>query len=383
MLPRTSHLQRGGGVVVARGVQPVRQWRLLLLLASRGGRTIPEIQAEMGCSRRTVWRDLEVLQEVGFPITAERDGRESRYRLIEGARGLPPIPLSLPELASLHLARHLLAPLQRTPFGEPIETALQKITATLTPAAKAFLDHLPQELSARMPHGKDCARSGHLVRSLQDAIGRRLTVEGEYHSFGRNAVSLRRLNPLHLWIQQGGIYLAAFCHRRQEVRTFAVERFRSLRLSESHFEPPPDFNLEQYLEWSFGLFRGTPIRIRLRFTREVARYVAEREWHPTQTLVPLLTGELEFDLRAPLCPDLIRWILGYGKDVEVLEPKALRDQIRREWLAALRGPGGRAEPTPGVEGRARRKPRLAAGTTLVATGSGSSQRSGGRVAGRR
>jgi hypothetical protein len=110
--------------------------------------------------------------------------------------------------------------------------------------------------------------------------------------------------------------------------------------------------------------------------------VIEREWHPTQTLAPLLTGELEFGLRAPICPDLVRWILGYGKDVEVLEPKALRDQIRREWLAALRGPGGRTETVRGAREMPRRKPRLATAPTLAATGPGVSQRSGGRGTGR-
>jgi hypothetical protein len=49
-------------------------------------------------------------------------------------------------------------------------------------------------------------------------------------------------------------------------------------------------------------------------------------------------------LRVPLSPELRRWILGYGKDVEVLEPKSLREDIRREWLAALRGREGRVEP---------------------------------------
>ena len=122
-----------------RGQQQIRQWRLLHLLVSRRGRTIPELMQEIGCSRRTAWRDLEVLQAVGFPITNERDGRESRYRLIEGPRGLPPIPFTLTELLSLHLGRHLLLPLRATPFGEPIHTALQKITATLAPETKVFL----------------------------------------------------------------------------------------------------------------------------------------------------------------------------------------------------------------------------------------------------
>ncbi len=202
---------------------------------------------------------------------------------------------------------------------------------------------MDREVSARDPSAKDYSRSGLALRAIHEAMGQRVSLDGEYHSFGRDAVTRRRLDPLHLWYQHGGLYLAAFCHRRREVRTFAIERFRSLRLTQSTFAPPPDFDLERYLAGSFGLFRGRPILVRLRFSSAAARFVAERTWHPTQTLAPLLDGGLELTLRAPLCPELRRWVLGYGKEVEVLEPKRLRDDIRREWLAALRGPGGRVE----------------------------------------
>ncbi len=329
---------------MARGDQLIRQWKLLHALAARGGRTVPELMREVKYSRRTVWRDLAVLQQAGFPLTTEQDGRESRYRLIEGPRGVPPVPFTLTELMSLHLGRHLLVPLRGTPLGDAVHTALEKVSATLPPVAKAFLDRLNQSVSARTVQAKDYSRATETLRLLQEALQERRTVEAEYHSFGRDAVSRRRLDPVHLWYQQGGIYLAAYCHTRRDVITFALERFRQVRITDDTFQSKPEFNLDRYLEGSFGLFRGEPVRVTLRFSRQVARYIAERPWHPSQTAAPLLTGELEMTLRVPVCPELRRWILGYGKDVEVLGPKSLRDDIRREWLGALRGATGRVEP---------------------------------------
>jgi proteasome accessory factor B len=338
---------------MARGDQLIRQWKLLHILAARGGRTVPELMREVKCSRRTVWRDLAVLQQAGFPLTTEQDGKESRYQLIEGPRGTPPIPFTLPELMSLHMGRHLLVPLRGTPVGEAIHTALEKVSATLGPAAKTFLASLDQSMSARAVQAKDYSHALEILRSLQQALQERRTMEAEYHSFGRDAVSRRRLDPVHLWYQQGGIYVAAYCHTRRQVLTFALERFRQVRLTEDTFEAPRGFDLERYLEGSFGLFRGEPVRVSLRFSRQVARYVTERNWHPTQVLSPLLTGELQMTLRVPLSPELRRWILGYGKDVEVLEPKSLREEIRREWFAALRGATGRIETVRLAVGRRR------------------------------
>jgi len=328
---------------VARGDQLIRQWKLLHILGVHGGRTVDDLTQEMRCSRRTVWRDLAVLQAAGFPITAEQDGRENRYRLIEGPRGAPPVSFTLTELMSLHLGRHLLVPLRGTPVGAAIHTALEKVSVTLGPAAKAFLTSLGQSISARTVQAKDYARASETLRMLQQALQERRTLEAKYHSFGRDTVSSRRLDPLHLWHQQGGIYLAAYCHTRRQVLTFALERFRDARLTDDTFEAPREFNLDRYLEGSFGIFRGEPVQLALRFSRQVARYVAERQWHPSQVVSLLLTGELEMTLRVPVSPELRRWILGYGKDVEVLEPKSLREDIRREWLAALRGREGGIE----------------------------------------
>ena len=93
------------------------------------------------------------------------------------------------------------------------------------------------------------------------------------------------------------------------------------------------------------------MRVRLRFSVGASRYVAERTWHPTQTLAPLLTGELDLALRVPICPELKRWILGYGREAEVLAPKSLRSEIRREWLAALRGPAAGSRRSVWKRGR--------------------------------
>src|SRR5574337_355147 len=230
---------------MARGDQLIRQWRLLHILAARGGRTVRDLMEETRCSRRTVRRDLELLQKVGFPIASEQNGRESRYRLIEGSQGAPPVPFTLTELMSLHLGRHLLVPLRGTPVGEAIHTALEKISAALGPTARTFLTDLDQSISARTVQTKDSSRASENLRLLQQALQERRTVEAKYHSFGRDTVTSRRLDPLHLWYQQGGIYLAAYCHTRRQVLTFALERFRQVGVTDDAFEAPREFNLER------------------------------------------------------------------------------------------------------------------------------------------
>ncbi len=320
---------------------------------------------DVRCSRRTFSRDLGVLRAAGFPLTLEREGGQSRCRLTEGPGGALPVPFALTELMSLHLGRHLLVPLRGTAVGEAVHAALERISKSLDPAAKTFLNRLHECLSSRTVEANDSSRALDSLRALQQAVQERRTVEAEYRTSGRDSVSRRRLDPVHLWHQQGGVYLAAYCHTRRQVLTFAFERFRQVRVTDDVFQAPPEFNLDRYLEGSFGLSRGEPVRVALRFSRQVARDVAERNWHPSQVLSLLLTGELEMTLRVPLSRELQRWILGYGKDVEVLEPKTLREDIRREWLAALRGTKGRVEPLRLASMKARRRGRPALGVTIA------------------
>ncbi len=328
---------------MTRGRSLIRLIKLMLNLGGRPGRTVPELATRLGCVERTVWRDLQVLESGGVPLTNERDGRHTRWFIADGHTRSLGIPFSHDELLALHFGRHLLQSLKGTVFAEALQSALEKIEAGVSPAAQRLLQQLDQGVSARTPGFKEYSRFRETIEVLREAIERRRSMDIVYYSSGRETLTARRVDPYQLWYQHGGLYLAAYCHTRQQVRTFAVERFQRAAPRPETFARPADFNLEKYLEASFGLFRGKPERVRLRFSRAVARYVEERQWHPSQRGQCLLTGELEVTLQVAPEMDLKRWIMSYGKDVEVLEPRKLRDEVRAEWLAALRGAGGRKE----------------------------------------
>ncbi len=328
---------------MARGRGLVRLIKLMLNLGDRPGRTVTELATRLGCAQRTVWRDLQVLEAGGVPLTNERDGRQTRWFILDGHTRSLGIPFTHHELLALHFGRHLLKPLDGTVFQEALHSALEKIQAGIAPSALHLLSRLDQSISARTPGFKDYSRYRETIEVLREAIARRRTVEIAYHSSGRDEMTSQRVDPYHLWYQFGGLYLAAYCHNKQAILPFAAERIEEITPCRETFERPADFSLEAYLEGSFGLFRGREAEVRLRFSREVARFVTERRWHPTQRLDSLLTGELEMTLCVAPEIDLKRWILGWGKDVEILQPKKLREEIRAEWLAALRGTGGRQE----------------------------------------
>lgn len=315
-----------------RGTQLTRQWRLLQLLDRPAGVTADDAAEDLACTVRTIWRDLKVLQDAGFPIYDDpgADGRRSVWRVREEFRRRLPLKLTLAELAALVMSRALLAPVGASVLGPAVATAYDKIVSVLSRDALALLDQMRQTVGVRLLGAKLQAPAADLIPKLQAAVIDRHAVRMRYHSFHRDAETERTVEPYHLTYFNGGLYLVGYCHLRQDVRIFAVERVRALDVLRTRFMPPADFDVARYLENAWGILRGELVTVRVTFAPAVARYIRERLWHPSQQFRELTDGRLEVLLKVADTLEVRRWILGYGAQAEVLEPTALREALQAE-----------------------------------------------------
>ena len=114
---------------MARGDQILRQWKLLTSLQTRGtGIPLRQLAQEHGVAERTIQRDFEMLEELGFPLEHDEDEFGKRYwRMQHDLIRSGPLVLSLTEAISLHLAQRLFAPLAGTHFAEGLQRMLEKI----------------------------------------------------------------------------------------------------------------------------------------------------------------------------------------------------------------------------------------------------------------
>ena len=112
-----------------RGNQPARQWRLQQFLSRPPGLAVEDTARELGCAVRTVWSDLRVLHEAGFPIYDERDGRRGLWNVDAGSRDRLPVPLSLSEIVALLVSRELFDGGGAGAFGPAVTSAFEKICA--------------------------------------------------------------------------------------------------------------------------------------------------------------------------------------------------------------------------------------------------------------
>lgn len=318
---------------MARNTQVTRQWHLLEKLERSKGATLEELVASLPPDARrharTVRRDLEAL-EARFPLVTEQRNGKTVWRLMDGYKRSLQLSFSQTELMALVFSKDLLKPLDGTELQASLDSALQKMTAALPAEGASFLGNLRDFFSVGLGPHKNYREHRDTIATLTRAISRSRTVQMRYFSASRNVTTRRNIDPYRLWYAQGALYLIGYCHLREDVRLFSVDRIRSITITNEPCQMPLGFDVDQYVANALMVMRGTPIEVRLRFDRTSAPWVRDREWHRSQRLEPARGGALVMTLNVADTPELVGWVLSFGSQVKVLGPESLRERVRHE-----------------------------------------------------
>ena len=210
-----------------RGDQLIRQWGILSLIeVHHFGITIENLASEVGCTTRTVRRDIEALEIAGFPLYTEDVDGEVCWRLMNEFKNAPKTPFAITELISLYFSRDLLKVLKGTPFYDSIESILDKIRKTISPNTLAHLEKLEDSFYAGHKKQKDYGRYKASLNRLMEATVKSNTVEMKYHSMHSDKTTVRKVDPYKIWYFDNTFFLIGKCHLRDEVRTFVVDRIK-------------------------------------------------------------------------------------------------------------------------------------------------------------
>jgi predicted DNA-binding transcriptional regulator YafY len=317
-----------------RNDQVTRQWYLLRKLEGSRGATIQELAESLPDDYpkhlRTIRRDLDALQGVGFPLLTERVDGRVRWRLMEGFRRIPALAFSPTELMALMFSRDLLRPLEGTEIKDSLDSALNKAAAALPPQGQSYVRQLQGFFSVGLGPHKTYRQHQETIDRITRAITQLRTIQMRYYSASRNTTTRREVDPYRLWYAAGALYLIAYCHWRRDVRLFAVDRIRSLTITDHPYQMPLGFDVEAYVQDALVVMRGERVTVELLFSKSAAPWVKDRLWHPTQQLTPLKDGRLRMNLQVANTRELVGWILSFGSSVRVVQPEALREQVREE-----------------------------------------------------
>lgn len=302
-----------------------RMQRIHLLLKEGRCPSANQIARELEVCSKTIHRDLAFMRDrLNLPI--EYDPRRWGYYYTEDVSSFPALQITEGELFALLVAAKAVEAYRGTVFEKPLMSALRKMAAGLPETVSVHWADWEQTVSFRT--SAEPVWNLGIFNRLAQAVAARQRLRILYRKPRTARPEWRTIDPWHLANINGEWYLFAYDHLRKAVRTFVPSRVHQIEATGETFPRPARFSLERELRDSFGVHsaQGT-FDVRVRFTSEVADYIREKRWHPSQQLRDLPGGGVELRLRLSSLVEVQRWILSWGGEAVPLAPPELAASI--------------------------------------------------------
>ena len=282
-------------------------------------------------SPATIKRDLEYLRNrLNAPIIWDRTAGGYRYAKNDSPAGsqfeLPGLWFNASEIHALLTMQHLLATLdQGGLLGPHIQPLMARLNGLLGTA-----ENTVEEVRKRVRIIGVGARHMqlHHFEQVGSSLLRRKRLYITYRARGSNQITEREISPQRLVHYRDNWYLDAWCHLRQELRSFAVDSIVNAEILETTTKDLPEKTLDGVLGAGYGIFSGKKVQwAKLKFTAQRARWVAFEQWHPRQK--SRFDSDGSYVLEIPYADDreLVMDIMKHGAEVEVLAPPQLRERV--------------------------------------------------------
>ncbi|MBU3672529.1 MAG: WYL domain-containing protein [Sinobacteraceae bacterium] len=305
-----------------------------ILCRTREPKTLAALCDEMSASPATVKRLIGFLRDQrGVDIRYDRE--QGGYRLErspDDPQAAVLLGLSGREISALLEVEALL---DQIPPGF-VRDETQSVRSRLGKVRRQALGKgdLADRVRLRMSQLRNT--SADAFATVLSALRARKRLQFVYRSRSRDEEKARSASPLRLTLYRSNWYLAAWCHEREEMRVFSVDRISAPRcMVEMVYDPPADL-IAAELDSGYGIFTGKADKVAvLRFNELAARWVAEEEWHPGVRSEPQPGGGVILRIPYKHEPELVMDILRHGSTVEVLGPASLRKTVADALAAAI------------------------------------------------
>ena len=312
---------------------------VLELLQSHPRLSGAQLAQMLGVERRTVRRYVVELERFGVPIRAER-GRDGHYALMPGYK-LPPLMFSNDETLALSIGLRVAGELGLSDMTPAVASAQAKLDRVMPASLRKKIGDLQQvvALDLTRPQAQSGSEFFALVTKCASAAQRMQLTYGALDG----QVSEREFDPYGVGYLYGAWYAVGFCHLRQDLRSFRLDRVRGAQALPKSFGRPPTFNVLQYLQQSIArLQRAHTVVLRVHADRDtVRRYIAASVG--TLTAVgPWTRVDAQIDDLPAFARDLTRLPLAF----DIVKPKALTTALLQHVkdVLAAHGPRGPAAP---------------------------------------
>ncbi|WP_322924272.1 helix-turn-helix transcriptional regulator [Paenibacillus campi] len=300
----------------------LRILNMIITIQANPGITAKRLKQKYGVTYTTVRRDIDEISRV---TNLQDLGRGKGYRFEEDFYDVP-VPFTEDERSGIVLSLSLLNLTQNT----IVQSLVDKFTFAKNKSISKRYD-LIEEVSNILPTGKsakDDHQSQFLNQIIRAALDKR-TISATYHAQYTNQITVRNIDPYYLIPRDNRFYLIGYCHEKQAIRTFRINRFQKVKVTDAAFEQK-EFDIDYYMEYTWNINRGSElINFKVHFSPKVARYIKEKELFVQPTIIDNPDGSVLFEVTVNHKDDFIKWVLQYGIEAEILEPSYIRVEMEK------------------------------------------------------
>ncbi len=172
--------------------------------------------------------------------------------------------------------------------------------------------------------------SGHKFLShVMEAMTENREIEIRYRKYSDDGVSAYTLKPYALKENARRWYIVAWCNEKSQIRVYGMDRIIDMKMSESHFDMPENFDVDDLFRNSFGVYLSddAPVKIIIRASCKESRYLEDLPIHHSQKVISRSENSVTFSIFASLNRSLAMELLRLGPGIEVVMPEALRNEV--------------------------------------------------------
>ncbi len=249
-----------------RGDYLSRQWRIIKAVAQAShGLTAAKLAEQEEVELRTVYRDLQTLQEAGFPLYGKKEGRTTKWYLMDPVKGKGvPAPFTMAELIALWLAKNMLARMPDASISHMLESLLSKFAATLAQGSLTKLNEIQESFAVvglTQEAVDELTKKIDLVNQMVLAKKRlRIIYEEDWAKEPINLLT----DPYRTWYYENQWYLMAYCHEYKQTRMLLIENIKQMRLIDEDSTPDPNFDLGDFLRQVCGQVMSDKLKVRIK-----------------------------------------------------------------------------------------------------------------------
>lgn len=294
--------------------------------------SLSQLSREHRCSKPTIGRMIEQIERsFGGPVHSEIVGKEKFYWMPK-PKQRPNVSLTPQEIQELDLCRGMVMHLLPETTRERLRHTIAK-TTTLLPDMEVRAEAFSTIATAEIKGQIDYSPHNEHIQTLIQAIQGNVVCELSYQSPRRSKPKTYPFAPTKLLSYKEALYVTGWRvqsrgtpSQKHEIM-FAVHRIKDVSMQSRTFNFDTD---HESAEKPFGLMDLEEFRIKVKFDKEMATYIKERNWSHDQSIHEYKNGNIVLEFTAQSMPEVLCWILGFGSHAKVMKPVELKRQVEAE-----------------------------------------------------